>query len=138
MSLKKTYIGLWLIVFAAFFTPNHAFAIAETAQSVSFKQEKRLETEEKRDKWANASFLTGLLNPIVTLALLGLTGSALFLLAGVPLATLGIIWGIKALKRIKNEPKRKGRDVAIVGIVLNSLYFVGLAFLFYTFLTSGD
>lgn len=136
MSLKKTYISFWLVVFAAFFTPTHAFAITETTQLISVL--KKQETDEKRDKWANASFLTGLLNPIAMLVLTGLTGSALVLLAGVPLAILGIIWGIKALKRIKREPTRKGKDVAITGIILNCLFFVGLVFLFYLLLTSGD
>lgn len=136
MSLKKTYISFWLIVFAAFFTPTYTFAITETTQPISVL--KKQETDEKRDKWANASFLTGLLNPIAMLVLTGLTGSALVLLAGVPLAILGIIWGIKALKRIKREPTRKGKDVAITGIILNCLFFVGLVFLFYLLLTSGD
>ena len=136
MSLKKTYISFWLVVFAAFFTPTHAFAITETTQLISVL--KKQETDEKRDKWANASFLTGLLNPIAMLVLTGLTGSALVLLAGVPLAIFGIIWGAKALKRIKREPTRKGKDVAITGIILNCLFFVGLVFLFYILLTSGD
>lgn len=136
MSLKKTYISFWFIVFAAFFTPTHTFAITETTQPISVL--KKQETDEKRDKWANTSFLTGLLNPIAMLVLTGLTGSALVLLAGVPLAIFGIIWGIKALKRIKREPTRNGKDVAITGIILNCLFFVGLVFLFYLLLTSGD
>ncbi|MBI4722820.1 MAG: DUF4190 domain-containing protein [Candidatus Stahlbacteria bacterium] len=45
-------------------------------------------------------------------------------LLGVEKGTLGIVFGILALREITKQPELKGRKMAIIGIVLSALYVV--------------